>query len=71
MLNQFQVYVNFKSRTKGTASHKGISRRKTYREVAQTVRMSPNTMKAILGMAGLDQYSTESRHYELFSEGFS
>jgi hypothetical protein len=30
---------------------------KTYRDVAQTVRMSPNTMKAILSRAGLDQYS--------------
>jgi predicted HTH domain antitoxin len=28
---------------------------KTYRDIAQTVRMSPNTMKAILSRAGLDQ----------------
>lgn len=42
---------------------------KTYRDVAQTVRMSPNTMKAMLSRAGLDQYWTESRPYELFSEG--
>ena len=44
---------------------------KTYRDIAQTVRMSPNTMNAILCRAGLDQYSTESRSYELFSEGFN
>jgi|GraSoiStandDraft_50_1057286.scaffolds.fasta_scaffold683690_1 transposase len=45
---------------------------KTYRDIAQTLRMSPNTMKAILSRAGLDQSTTESsRPYELFSEGFS
>jgi transposase len=45
---------------------------KTYRDIAQTVRMSPNTMKAVLSRAGLDQSTTESsRPYELFSEGFS
>lgn len=44
---------------------------KKYLDIAQTVRMFPNTMKAILGRAGLDQYSTESRLYELFSEGFN
>jgi transposase len=45
---------------------------KTYRDIAQTVRMSPNTMKAILSRAGLDQSTTESsRSYEVFSEGFS
>ena len=27
---------------------------KTYRDIAQTLRMSPNTMKAILSRAGLD-----------------
>ena len=44
---------------------------KTYRDIAQTVRMSPNTMKAILSRAELDQSTTESsRPYELFSEGF-
>jgi predicted HTH domain antitoxin len=45
---------------------------KTYRDIAQTLRMSPNTMKAILSGAGLDQSTTESsRPYKLFSEGFS
>jgi DNA-directed RNA polymerase specialized sigma24 family protein len=45
---------------------------KTYRDIAQTLRMSPNSMKAILSRAGLDQSTTESsRPYELFSEGFS
>ena len=42
---------------------------KKYLDIAQTVRMFPNTVKAILGRTGLDQYSTESRPYELFSEG--
>jgi DNA-directed RNA polymerase specialized sigma24 family protein len=27
---------------------------KTYRDIAQTLRMSPNSMKAILSRAGLD-----------------
>jgi DNA-directed RNA polymerase specialized sigma24 family protein len=45
---------------------------KTYLDIAQTLRISPNTMKAILSREELDQSTTESsRHYELFSEGFS
>jgi len=69
VLNQFQVYVNFRKRTTGTASHRVIPRRKNISDVARTVRMSPNTMKAMLSRAGLYQCSTESRPYELFSEG--
>jgi archaellum component FlaC len=45
---------------------------RTYREIAQMLRMSPNTIKAILNREGLDQSTTESsRAYELFSEGKS
>jgi predicted HTH domain antitoxin len=32
---------------------------KTYRDIAQTLRMSPNNMKAILSRAGLDQSTTD------------
>ena len=43
---------------------------KTYREIAKELRMSPNTIKAILSREGLDQStSINSRAFELFSEG--
>jgi predicted transcriptional regulator len=43
---------------------------KTYREIAKELRMSPNTIKAILSRAGLDEStSISSRAFELFSEG--
>ena len=42
---------------------------KTYREIARELRMSPNTIKAILNKAGLDQItSISSRVFELYSQ---
>ena len=43
---------------------------KTYREIAKEAGVSPNTIKAVLNRAGLDETtSTSSRAFELFSEG--
>ena len=43
---------------------------KTYREIAQELRISPNSIKAILNKAGLDQTSSiSSRVFELYSQG--
>jgi predicted transcriptional regulator len=43
---------------------------KTYREITKEAGVSPNTIKAILNKAGLDQNtSISSRAFELFSEG--
>jgi predicted transcriptional regulator len=43
---------------------------KTYREIAKELRMSPNTIKTILGRAGLDEStSLSSRAFELFFDG--
>ena len=63
------VYVNFRKRTRESLAIELHQEGKTYHDVARTVGMSPNTMKAILSRAGLDQYSTESRPYEPSSEG--
>lgn len=42
---------------------------KTYREIAKELRMSPNTIKAILSREGLDQStSINSRAFELFQK---
>jgi predicted transcriptional regulator len=42
---------------------------KTYRQIAEEVKISPNSIKAILNKAGLDQStSLSSRAYELFSK---
>jgi len=42
---------------------------KTYREIAKNVRVSPNTIKAVLNRAGLDQTtSISSRVFELYSQ---
>ena len=42
---------------------------KTYRQIAEEVKISPNSIKAILNKAGLDQSTTlSSRAYELFSK---
>ena len=42
---------------------------KTYREIAQEARVSPNTIKAVLNRAGLDQNtSISSRVFELYSQ---
>src|ERR671918_2374928 len=42
----------------------------TYREIARKAGVSPNTIKAVLNRAGLDEStSTHSRAFELFSEG--
>jgi DNA-binding NarL/FixJ family response regulator len=42
---------------------------KTYREIATEHKMSPNTIKAILNKAGLDQTtSISSRVFELYSQ---
>jgi predicted transcriptional regulator len=42
---------------------------KTYREIAQELKISPNSIKAILNKAGLDQATTiSSRAFELYSE---
>ena len=43
---------------------------KTYREIATLAKVSPNTIKAVLNKAGLDEStSLSSRAFELFSEG--
>ncbi|MGH9975148.1 MAG: helix-turn-helix domain-containing protein, partial [Nitrososphaeraceae archaeon] len=43
---------------------------KTYREIAKEAGVSPNTIKAVLNRAGLDQTtSISSRAFELFTEG--
>lgn len=43
---------------------------KTYREIAKEAGVSPNTIKAVLNRAGLDEStSTHSRAFELFSAG--
>ena len=43
---------------------------KTYREITKEVGVSPNTIKAILNKAGLDQTtSISSRVFELYSQG--
>jgi hypothetical protein len=43
---------------------------KTYREITQEAGVSPNTIKAVLNRAGLDEStSIHSRAFELFSEG--
>ena len=49
----------------------GISRKgKTYREITKEAGVSPNTIKAVLNRAGLDESSSiHSRAFELFSEG--
>ena len=45
---------------------------KTYREIAKELRMSPNTIKAILARAGYDESSSiSSRAFEIFQEGKS
>src|SRR5918996_655099 len=42
----------------------------TYREIAKKAGVSPNTIKAVLNRAGLDETtSIHSRAFELFSEG--
>ena len=42
----------------------------TYREIAKKAGVSPNTIKAVLNRAGLDEStSTHSRAFELYSEG--
>ena len=40
----------------------------TYREIAKKAGVSPNTIKAVLNRAGLDESSISSRAFELFSE---
>jgi len=43
---------------------------KTYREIAKEAHAAPNTIKAVLNKAGLDEStSISSRAFELFSEG--
>jgi predicted transcriptional regulator len=43
---------------------------KTYREITKEAGVSPNTIKAVLNRAGLDEStSISSRAFELFSEG--
>ena len=43
---------------------------KTYREITKEAGVSPNTIKALLNKAGLDEStSVQSRAFELFSEG--
>ena len=43
---------------------------KTYREITKEAGVSPNTIKAVLNRAGLDECtSISSRAFELFSEG--
>jgi predicted transcriptional regulator len=45
---------------------------KTYREITKEVGVSPNTIKAVLNKAGLDESaSISSRAFELFAEGKS
>ena len=42
----------------------------TYREIAKKAGVSPNTIKAVLNRAGLDEStSIHSRAFELFSKG--
>ena len=42
---------------------------KTYKEITKEVRVSPNTIKAILNKAGIDQNtSISSRVFELYSQ---
>ena len=42
----------------------------TYREITKKAGVSPNTIKAVLNRAGLDEStSMHSRAFELFSEG--
>jgi predicted transcriptional regulator len=44
----------------------------TYREITRKAGVSPNTIKAVLNRAGIDEStSTHSRAFELFSEGKS
>ena len=43
---------------------------KSYREITQELKLSPNTIKAILNKAGLDESTSQSsRAFELFSQG--
>jgi predicted transcriptional regulator len=43
---------------------------KAYREITKEAGVSPNTIKAVLNRAGLDESTTiHSRAFELFSEG--
>lgn len=42
---------------------------KTYRDIARELKMSPNSIKAVLNKAGLDQNtSISSRVFELYSQ---
>ena len=47
-----------------------LEKGKTYREITKEAGVSPNTVKAVMNRAGLDEStSTHSRAFELFSEG--
>jgi hypothetical protein len=47
-----------------------VEKAETYREIAKKAGVSPNTIKAVLNRAGLNEStSTHSRAFELFSEG--
>jgi predicted transcriptional regulator len=41
---------------------------KTYREITKEAGVSPNTIKAILNKAGLDQITSISSIFELYSQ---